>query len=194
MKIGDNYKVSGWYDKKTQLSRFIVAEKLLDFSNTKSWIDIGCGTGDFFNFILNKYKIENVTGIDTNKKSIDISKKLNERFNIKYIIDDFLNIVPSEKYDLVTFSGVLQLFPHNKLSILINKLKEYSDNLIWIDTLNYSNGLSVRDGEGYYRYEMNYLKNNINNIYKIGTFNTDNVIDYKQYQDEMIYLVIKNKK
>ena len=195
MKIGDNYKVSGWYDKKWQLSRFIVSEKILDFSNITSWIDIGCGTGDFFNFILNKYEIEDVTGIDTNKKSIDISKKLNERFDIKYIIDDFLNIVPSEKYDLVTFSGVLQLFPHNKLSLIINKLKEYSNNLIWIDTLNYSNGLSVRDGEGYYRYEINYLKNNINDVYKIGTFNIDNAIDYKQYQDEMIYVIIgKNKK
>lgn len=195
MLLGDNYKVSGWHDKKWQLSRFIVAEKLLDFSNITSWIDIGCGTGDFFNFILNKYEIEDVIGIDTNKKSIDISKKLNERFDIKYIIDDFLNIVPSEKYDLVTFSGVLQLFPHNKLSLIINKLKEYSNNLIWIDTLNYSNGLSVRDGEGYYRYEINYLKNNINDVYKIGTFNIDNAIDYKQYQDEMIYVIIgKNKK
>ena len=67
--------------------------------------------------------------------------------------------------------------------------------MIWIDTLNYSNGLSVRDGEGYYRYEINYLKNNINDVYKIGTFNIDNAIDYKQYQDEMIYVIIgKNKK
>lgn len=189
MKAGDNFLKSDWPNREYQMSRFKMANKIIDFSTINSWLDIGCGTGDFFNYILAKYDIKDVCGIDIKSDSINISKKLNKDYNITYINDDFLNITPTEKYNLVTFSGILQSYQPNKFKLILNKLKDFSNNIIWIDTLNYSNGLNLRDAIGYYKYDLNYLVDNIGNGFKISkdSFDTSGNIG-NIYSDNMIYL------
>ena len=53
--------------KKYLISKFI--------KNNDSILDIGCGQGGFFNILKKKYKNINYTGIDFNKKMINLAKK-----------------------------------------------------------------------------------------------------------------------
>ena len=52
-EFGDDPKSVGWDTKQNQNLRFANATRLIDFKNN-SIVDIGCGLGDFYNFLTSK--------------------------------------------------------------------------------------------------------------------------------------------
>ena len=72
---GDSPKSLGWGSKKDQLIRFKqIALSNLDFKE-KSIIDIGCGFGDFLEFLIkNNYQFKNYIGVDINNDLITFAK------------------------------------------------------------------------------------------------------------------------
>ncbi len=82
-------------------------------------LDVGCGLGDFYQFLIrNNYaKNLNYFGTEINKTFLNECKK---RFNDpkRFYFSDILNIEPREKYDWIIFSGTFYHIPNNLSSKL----------------------------------------------------------------------------
>lgn len=174
----ENFKKTRWGTKNTMLCGFKMAEKVIDFSKVKTWIDIGCGTGDFFDYILPKYKIEYCVGTDVVKKFTRITaNKLHQLVpDISYCIYTKnlyeLDVEEIGKFDLVTLSGVLQILDLNKIYQSFNILDSFVNHggILWINTTNYDyKSVNQRRKQGLWHYKQEelqeiYKKYNYKNI------------------------------
>ena len=134
-----------WNNKYTQYKRFEILTKLIK-KNIKSStiIDVGCGFGEYYNYLLNNHKIPNkYIGIDCEEEMVTISKKRfpNQDFYIQnilydkllnadyYISSGALNILTIEEIDIFIkncFENSNKGFLFNFLKHLtFNKIKEY---------------------------------------------------------------------
>lgn len=74
-KLGPVIRTLGWDTKENQWKRFAGGVELLDLTG-KSIVDIGCGLGDFFEFLKEKnIKIASYTGIDISEGLISAAQK-----------------------------------------------------------------------------------------------------------------------
>ena len=147
-------------------SGIIMSENIIDYKSVISWADVGCGTGNFFEYILPKYKnIKNVTGIDAVKEFTEITsdkiKKLDLNVDKKFIHSPIHDISITEKFDLVTLSGVLQVLDLDKIyqtfDVLTSLVNE--NGQLWINTANYNfRGVSKRRKGGIYRFKPKELE------------------------------------
>ena len=108
-EFGDDPKSVGWDNKRNQNLRFANATRLIDFKNN-SIVDIGCGLGDFYNFLISKniIKKEKFTGLDLNSNFIKLCKHKYPDANFKisnFLLDE--NII--EKADIFTMFGLLNI-------------------------------------------------------------------------------------
>ena len=131
-----------WNTKSNMTCGFDVSHQFIDFSKVNSFIDIGCGTGNYFNDVLSKHDIKKVVGVDAVPNFIDVSKEKNKNYNITYIesnIFDVLNNKQIETYDLCTFNGVLQTLDLNSISNVFDVLKKVTADggQLWLTALNY---------------------------------------------------------
>lgn len=64
-RFGGNHNLSlGWRDRRSQLIRFDALMEIGDM-NGYSTLEAGCGTGDLFNFLMDRYPdISSYTGVD----------------------------------------------------------------------------------------------------------------------------------
>ncbi len=135
----DDFKKLDWVSEQQMLCRFVMAERVIDFSKVNSWIDLGCGTGDFFQYILSKHPVARVIGLDATDQFVSISKEKNKDYKVDYVVDNIMTYKSAELYDLVSLSGILQLLDFDKIddvfTILASLVKPGGQ--IWIDTLNY---------------------------------------------------------
>jgi len=101
----DSIKV-GWSTKKSQEKRW---DTLLDIGmkDNDSIMDYGCGVGDLYAYMDNKYNGFTYYGVDINKNYIDIANEKHTNGNFKYIYDiDDINV----KYDWFIASGVFTVY------------------------------------------------------------------------------------
>jgi cyclopropane fatty-acyl-phospholipid synthase-like methyltransferase len=117
-KDPDNPLIVGWYNKKQQESRF---ENLLKigFQNGDSIIDYGCGVGDLYGYMKNKYQNFEYVGVDIVDKYINMAK--NKFPDARFEIIDSINDIKM-KYDWIIASGVFTVFTTTQE--LISQLKE----------------------------------------------------------------------
>lgn len=99
-------KSLGWGLKNQQITRFNYSTKYLNLNNS-SILDIGCGFGDFYEYLIkNKVKLNSYTGIDINNNFIEICKK---KFpNTSFEIKDMFSL-GKKKYDYIFAFGVFSL-------------------------------------------------------------------------------------
>lgn len=124
-KFGKSPKSLGWH-KGNQFLRYKQLINNWDLNNS-SILDVGCGFGDFANFLkLCKIKNFKYTGIDLMSDFIDISKKKLNNKNIVLYKDEFLTKKFKKKYDYVIASGTfnLKIKKINKYIYLFNMIKK----------------------------------------------------------------------
>ena len=101
-QLCDNYEKSwqaaGWESEDNQYANFVLISSII--SPNSSVLDVGCGQGDFYNYIKNK-KI-NYYGIDISKSMIEKAKIKNP--NINFYHGNFLE-ESFENFDYVVASG-----------------------------------------------------------------------------------------
>lgn len=108
-KFGNNFKGMNWSSKKSQYLRFSELIKIGNL-NKKSIQDIGCGNGEFVNFLNNKrINFSNYIGTDISAEMINIAKKnfisqKKAKFKNHNIITDRLIIS-----DYVVSSGIFNV-------------------------------------------------------------------------------------
>ena len=97
-----------WCNEERQIVRFQKSMEIFDFAN-KEILDVGCGYGDFYNYLLKKAILpKSYTGIDLLQQHCDIAKeKLPE--SCKIVCGDFLQI-DADRADLIILSGTLNYY------------------------------------------------------------------------------------
>jgi ubiquinone/menaquinone biosynthesis C-methylase UbiE len=113
MNVIEAYKVwSEQYDANENKTRDLEAISLnetltnLSFQNC---LEIGCGTGKNTSFLLNKASM--VTAVDLSKEMLEIATNKIKSGNVEFLQADITNewsFAGSKKYDLITFSLVLE--------------------------------------------------------------------------------------
>lgn len=134
-KYGYNPKAIGW-PKDRQLIRFKVQSEIGDF-NKCSILDVGCGFGDLYRFLMKRGLNIKYTGYDINPNLIKIARKVypNAHFEVKDIEVDTIN----DKFDWVFSVGVFNSKAFvNKFFIksMIRKMFELCDKGVAIDFIS----------------------------------------------------------
>ena len=99
----------GWGSEKSQKKRFSVLTEIGDLDKN-SILDVGCGLGAYFDFLIEKYPDLTYTGIDINFNMIKNAQKRHpgiEFINLDIASD--ISVLNNRKFDYVFISGALNL-------------------------------------------------------------------------------------
>lgn len=107
----DIYLNEDRYGEPKEMFKFICSnlpkEKV---NNGIRWLDVGCATGEFIYYLQGRYPRDAYTGVDISAAMI--AKALEHNPSQQFICKDVLSekIEIAERYDIVTCTGVLQIF------------------------------------------------------------------------------------
>ncbi len=141
-KYGESVK-SLWGNLDSQLHRFEILSEIGDLSD-KNILDVGCGFGDFYDFMVNRRKIPigKYIGIDINSNIVKVGKKRHPGTQI--LCADILDFQANIPIDYSVASGIFflpdpnwekyltevspKMFALSKIGIGINLLSIFSPN------------------------------------------------------------------
>ncbi len=103
-KYGVSAKAMGWRDKEQQYIRFVALAAIGDLNNC-SILDVGCGFGDFYDFLKQKGSNVQYTGYDISSKLVEIARQKHPEATFQ--VRDILEEESNEKFDYVVSSGIL---------------------------------------------------------------------------------------
>ncbi len=100
-----------WGSEKSMLNRFHLALRLIDWKSVESWLDIGCGTGRFFQVAEKaNHKFCLLEGVDLTQSLIDQARTRKFNSPTHFQINDLEHLGDTHTdFNLVTLIGVLQL-------------------------------------------------------------------------------------
>lgn len=155
----------GWGSKNSQYIRFETLSEIGDL-NTKTILDVGCGFGDFYGFLLKnkKIKLKRYFGIDINPLMITIAKKKYPR--TEFEVNDLLEVSLPKSFDYVVESGIFNLKVPNWEKLTTNLLTQmYKASKIGVGA-NFLNSFSAfkKDKNSYYVDSSKILKFINNNL------------------------------
>ena len=103
-KYGYSIKSLDYRSETSQKTRFDVITQI-GISNDNSLLDVGCGFGDYFNY-LKQRGIKNVkyNGIDLTDKIVNVAKEKNPLANV--VQGNVLDLPDDKKFDYVVSLGV----------------------------------------------------------------------------------------
>jgi len=115
-----------WNSKYTQYKRFEIITKLIKKEiKTSSLVDVGCGFGEYYNYLRNNHKIpEKFIGIDCEESMIKVSKKRfpEEEFYKIDVLKDPLVVA-----DYYTCSGAMNIMGYDDVALFIQRCFEASN-------------------------------------------------------------------
>ncbi|NOX15367.1 MAG: class I SAM-dependent methyltransferase [Epsilonproteobacteria bacterium] len=125
-KLGYHIKTLGWGTKEQQDYRFSkTLDEAIDFSG-KSILDIGCGFGDYFNFLKsNNINFSHYIGYDINENLVNEAKKL---YASKKSTFNVTNILKTNEKNIADIGVMLGLLNFNLKDKFDNY--EYSKKMI----------------------------------------------------------------
>ncbi len=114
-QFGNDIRSLGFNQRSSQIRRFEALLKLGDFSG-HTLLDVGCGLGDFYDFLLNH-------GISPIYKGVDITPGMIDQCKIRFADQlgrscsfetaDSIEYAPETKFDFVVASGIFGLWSEN---------------------------------------------------------------------------------
>lgn len=120
----DSSEVIGWSSKDTQSLRFNVLSQISDL-NLCSVLDVGCGVGDFFEFLKERFDAISYAGIDLHPKMIQLAKNKYPEGSFKEVeLQNFTG-----QYDYVFVSGAFNL-------LVSDNIRYFSDQLNFMDRVS----------------------------------------------------------
>ena len=141
-KYGESVK-SLWGNLDSQLHRFEILSQIGELKD-KNILDVGCGFGGFYDFIVNRKKISigKYIGIDINSEIVKVGEKRHPK--IQLYCSDILNFQANIPIDYSVASGIFflpdanwekyltkvskKMFSLSKIGIGINLLSVFSPN------------------------------------------------------------------
>lgn len=117
------------------------------FSENKTVLEIGGGTGELSNLLINKFNHLLIKSTDYSETSINFAKSNYQNNNLTYDQLDLIKNDITEPYDVIISSNVLEHFKNYKL--LVDKMLQHCKYAIFIiphhETLN---DLRLYENEG----------------------------------------------
>lgn len=117
-----DYYLLGWESDEAQLLRFKALVSTLDLDGNKI-LDIGCGTGNFLQYLNERFKNIVYTGVDILEHMIAIAKKKNLKG--MFLCTDIFKANPFRQgeFDAVFASGTFNINLGNNEAFIINALR-----------------------------------------------------------------------
>jgi len=123
-KYGIDVRSLNWRSKESQELRFRILAEIGDL-NGKSILDVGCGLGDFYEYLGKNNTSFQYKGIDITPKMIEVARK---RFpETSFEVRDLLEDEVIERFDYVFASGIFYLVedkPYDFMKKMIKKMFE----------------------------------------------------------------------
>lgn len=102
-QFGSSAEGMDWKNSDTQYLRFEVISRYIDFSSRPHILDVGCGNGEFYNYVQQSSKAIKYSGIDVVPEMVAMT---NERFGSDTAsVRDLLSWETNEQFDYVIASG-----------------------------------------------------------------------------------------
>lgn len=125
-------EIKDFYDKyqfkfRPNVRHYIIINKLLKagLKSTSHVLEIGCGNGSLTKLIAPKVKNGSITALDISSESIATAKhNLSGYRNIQFVISDVSDFSPSQKFDVVVLSDVLEHIREEYHEDLFKKIGE----------------------------------------------------------------------
>lgn len=103
-EFGYHYKSVGWGNWETQRLRFLILSEIADLAGADV-ADLGCGFGDLYGFLIQKYKNIRYTGIDLVEDLVGEGKR---RYpEAQFLVQDILEERFNTETDFYFISGTL---------------------------------------------------------------------------------------
>ena len=133
--------------------------KLFDdaVSQSKTVLDIGCGSGFIINFLARRYPNIKFDAVDFSD-SIDTAKQFSKDhsiYNVNYYKEDFLTWETDKTYDLVLSNGVLHHIPEYKRAV--DKIHKLATDKVVIGIYNQYGKLLKRVSKIQYTSKVLYI-------------------------------------
>ncbi|MGK5093307.1 class I SAM-dependent methyltransferase [Deltaproteobacteria bacterium TL4] len=123
--LGYHVKTVGWGSLKSQLLRFQILSEMANFTNA-TICDIGCGFGDLYPFLQNRFGNISYVGIDLSEKLIQEAK--NRYSEAQFLVQDILETrLEAQSFDYILCSGALNYRISDNLSYLQKMLQVMFD-------------------------------------------------------------------
>ena len=118
-----------WISDETQKIRFKILTEIGSLDR-KSVLDVGCGFGDLYQYLLGHYHEFSYTGIDIIPKMVETAKK---NFPLtKFIEMNYLQF-QTKKFDYIMASGALTFMVEDYKSVYFSMIKKmYIDSKIGV--------------------------------------------------------------
>jgi len=132
---GDDPKSLLWKRKGAAHQRFRQFWAEIDFTGKKV-LDVGCGFGEFGNFLLKRYDNISYTGIDIVPEFIEVGRQKYPDLNLK--VADFTKDKIEGRFDVVVASGVMNSNVDDNEAArekMIRKLFLLTDNVLAFNML-----------------------------------------------------------
>jgi SAM-dependent methyltransferase len=141
-EFGGTFKATLWRSTEGQQLRFKAFCSLVNFDHS-SILDVGCGIGDFAQFLLTEdVRFKLFHGVDALDEMIQTAITKNLPKTTFSTEDVLLNPLPSGDYDWITYSGTLNTMPEKRAMDLIDtSFKKASIGVIF----NFLSNQSHRD-------------------------------------------------
>ena len=104
-RLGPVVQALGWRDEEQQQLRFKVFGDFIDFTKSVSVLDIGCGFGDFYNFLLKIKPDIQYTGCDLSQDVIEIARSQNKGGSFE-VRDISIKPYSESQFDYICMSGI----------------------------------------------------------------------------------------
>jgi SAM-dependent methyltransferase len=102
-ELGLSPQTLGWRSKRQQYVRFEILAEIGDL-HKHSVLDLGCGFGDFYEFLSAKGLDIDYTGYDISPKFVAIAK--GRHSNLHFEVKDILKDPVERKFDYIVSSGI----------------------------------------------------------------------------------------
>lgn len=107
-EFGYDHRGLGYNSRSAQEKRFKALLALGDFHG-RSLLDVGCGFGDFLEFLLARGIRARYTGLDICEPMVRRSRERFDGQGAEFVVADALTYDPAERFDYVVASGIFGL-------------------------------------------------------------------------------------
>jgi len=144
----------GWRSKESQLMRFeVLLGEIIDGDRI---LDVGCGTGDFYQYLKDSGLNFSYVGTDISPELLKIAESRYKKENARFVLMDILDLEPNyrwlSKSEVVVASGIFTMRKHRSLEYLdtmISRMMALSTSVVAFNLLS-SFADEIKDSSRYY--------------------------------------------
>lgn len=126
-KETEDYKILDWESEEEHKKRFSVFTSAFSDIQGESILDVGCGLGNFAEYLDEKNIAAQYTGVDILTEMIDLSsKKTFKRVKAEFLKTDIFlenSLIKNRKFDYIFASGIFNLNLGNNIDFFDNAIK-----------------------------------------------------------------------